>query len=98
MRRYSSNWLGLDGGTGSSQTRRNGAFEFASSRLQAIAPARRSPSIRRSTIPSSMLASMPIGLPEAMSSNADCHPASRGNRTVPPAPGRRPRFTSGNPS
>ena len=98
MRRYSSNCAGREGGTGSSETRRSGARAAASSRAQAIAPARRSPSMRRSTMPSSIAGSMPIGLPEAMSSKAACQPASRGNRTVPPAPGSSPRDTSGKPS
>ena len=70
----------------------------ALARAKATAPARRSPSTTASTSPRPCARAAPMGLPERITSSAVSGPVIRGSRWVPPAPGRRPRFTSGSPS
>ena len=64
---------------------------------KATAPAMRSPSTSSSTSPSRRASSPPIGSPLTIISSAFSTPTTRGSRWVPPAPGRRPSFTSGSP-
>ena len=75
-----------------------GAGLSATSRANAIAPARRSPSTIRSTMPHFTASSAFIGFPLTHISTAFATPASRGRRCVPPAPGISPSFTSGWPT
>ncbi len=62
---------------------------------KATAPSSRSPSMRasKSFVPASF--SEGTGVPEAIMLTAASIPTTRGNRCVPPAPGRSPSFTSG---
>jgi len=75
-----------------------GAGLFATSRANATASARASPSMIRSTIPNFKASSALIGFPVAHISTAFATPESRGRRCVPPAPGISPSCTSGWPS
>ena len=51
-----------------------------------------------STTPTSKALRADIGFPEVIISSAAATPIRRGNLCVPPAPGIRPRFTSGRPT
>ncbi len=96
--RYWSKTDGSTSGTGSSLVFRGAAPCSSSSRAQAIAPSRKSPSTILSISPISFAAAAPTGLPLTIRSSAAATPASRGERCVPPAPGNKPRFTSGKPT
>ena len=49
-------------------------------------------------IPEDILTVEQLGLPEVIISTAFSAPTTRGRRWVPPAPGSKPRFTSGKPN
>ena len=81
-----------------SRTRRSGAFWATSICACATAPARRSPSTMASTMPLLLASGAGMWRPEMMASSAYLAPVRRGRRCVPPAPGSRPRWTSGRPT
>ena len=66
-------------------------------RAKAMAPASKSPSITASIKPSFSASVAFTGSPGTMIFSAASGPISRGRRCVPPAPGTKPRFTSGRP-
>ena len=70
----------------------------ALSRAKATALATRSDSETASTSPLASASSAETGAPETIIFSAFAGPTRRGRRTVPPAPGSRPSFTSGSPS
>ena len=82
-----------------SRTRRRGAFCATSIWACATAPfSRRRPRRWRRRCPCCLASGAGMWRPEMMASSAYLAPVSRGRRCVPPAPGRRPRWTSGRPT
>ena len=63
-----------------------------------VAPSPRSPAHTSSTTRAVSASCAVMGRPVVIMSIACANPASRGNRCVPPAPGSKPRLTSGNPT
>ena len=81
-----------------SRTLRSGRFSATTFLANSLALVRSSPSGTSSSsrpLARAVLASM--CLPEVIISSACSTPTRRGSRCVPPAPGNRPRFTSGRP-
>ena len=72
--------------------------DFAAARAHSMAPCSSSPSMTASMKPSFTASSARIGSPVTMIFSAASPPISRGRRCVPPAPGTKPRLTSGSPT
>ena len=75
----------------------SGRFSATTFSAKATPAAVRSPSTISSMRPTFSASSAPIGSPLTIIWSAFCAPTTRGSRCVPPAPGRRPSFTSGRP-
>ena len=76
----------------------NGRFSATTRSAKATAPARRSSPTTSSTMPISLALGARTGSPLTIILSAASTPATRGNRCVPPAPGRSPSLTSGSPT
>jgi hypothetical protein len=75
----------------------SGRFSASAVSANATPAAVRSPSTISSIKPTRSASSAPIGSPLTIIWRAFCGPTTLGSRCVPPAPGRRPSFTSGRP-
>ncbi len=75
----------------------SGRFSFSTFSAKATPAAVRSPSTISSIRPALSASSARIGSPLTIIDRPFSTPTTRGSRCVPPAPGRRPSFTSGRP-
>ena len=83
---------------GMSLVRRLPAPRLSSSAAKSVAACARSPPLTSSTMPATCASLALSGRPLVIISIAVLRPVSRGSRWVPPAPGSRPKLTSGNPT
>ena len=81
-----------------SLTRATGNSERSARLIHLVEPSNNSPSIISFTIPRDFAFSAEIKAPEVINSKACSAPMILGSRCVPPAPGKIPSFTSGNPT
>ncbi len=93
-----ANWMNASGsGWETRRSRKSGSGRRDDTRpAKATAPAVRSPSNSSSKRPVFASFSAGIDAPETIRLRAASRPTARGSLCVPPAPGRRPSFTSGN--
>ena len=97
--RNSAKTSGVPPATSRSRTFFSGQFSATTFLAKAMAPALRAPSSTiSSTRPMALAALAGTWLPLVIISSAFWAPTMRGRRWVPPAPGSRPRFTSGRPT
>ena len=98
FRRHSSTIAASAAGASASPKRRGPAPWFSSRRASASPAARESVPLATASIsPSRRASPASIWRPEVMRSIAASVPTARGSRCVPPAPGKRPKVTSGRP-